>query len=141
MAGDRVLDRAPVARGVLLRVDERDPPGSDALQRLHLVLHQRDERGDDQRQVRPHQRGQLVAERLARAGRHDHEHVAVRQRRADRVLLPGPEALEAEQLVQRPVRVARASDRLGRRRPETGQGEGRCGFHGPPDITPGPGGF
>ena len=51
-------------------------PGRDPLQRLHLVLHQRDQRRDDQRQVRPHQRRQLVTERLARAGGHHHQHVA-----------------------------------------------------------------
>jgi hypothetical protein len=54
---------------------------------------------------------------------------------------PGPEALEPEQLVQRPVRVGRARHRLRRRRPEAGQGEGRGGFHGPMDTTRGPGGF
>ena len=74
--GHRAVDRRAVRRRVLLRVDERDLAGRDALERLHLVLHQRDERRDHQREVGPHQRGQLVAERLARARRHDDEHVA-----------------------------------------------------------------
>ena len=56
-------------------------PGRDALERLDLVLHQRDERRDHEREVRAHERGQLVAERLARAGGHDDEHVAARRRR------------------------------------------------------------
>ena len=88
------------------------------------------------------QRGQLVAERLARAGRHDHEHVAVRQRGADRVLLPGAEARGSRtaRAAPRAGRVARATG-SGGGGPEAGQGEGRGGFHGPPDITPGSGGF
>ena len=141
MAGRRVLDHAPVRGRVALRVDEPDAAGRDALERLDLVLHQRDERRHDQRQVRAHERGQLVAERLARAGGHHHEHVAVRQRRPDRVGLPGPERGEAEQLVQRTVGIAGARDGLRRGRAEAGQREGRGGFHRPPDITPGPGGF
>ena len=51
-------------------------PAPARLQRLDLVLHQRDERRDDDRQVVADQRGQLVAERLARAGRHHDERVA-----------------------------------------------------------------
>ena len=72
----RASSAARFARRVLLGVDERDRPGARALERLDLVLHQRDERRDDERQVVAHQRRQLVAERLARAGRHDDEHVA-----------------------------------------------------------------
>ena len=45
--------------------------------------------------------GQLVAERLARAGGHDHEHVAARQRRLARLALARPEVGEAEELVER----------------------------------------
>ena len=77
--GDRALDRAPVGRGVLLGVDERHAAGRHALERLDLVLHQRHERRDHERQVRPHQRRQLVAERLARARGHHHQHVARRR--------------------------------------------------------------
>ena len=48
-------------------------------QRLDLVLHQRHQRRDHDREVVAHQRRQLVAERLARAGGHDHQHVAIRR--------------------------------------------------------------
>ena len=110
VAGHRLLDRAPVGRGVALRVDERDAPRRDALERLDLVLHQRDQRRDDERQVGPHQRRQLVAERLARARRHHHEHVAARERGRDRLRLAAAEGREAEQLVQRALgSVARAT--------------------------------
>ena len=136
-----LLDRAAVGRGVALRVDERDAPRRHPLQRLDLVLHQRHQRRDHERQVGAHQRGQLVAERLARARRHHHQHVAVRQRGADRIRLAAAEGREAEQLVQRADGVRRARDGLRRGRPEAGQGEDGGGFHGPPDITPTPGGF
>ena len=136
--GHRLLDRAPVRRGVALGVDERDAAGRHALERLDLVLHQRHQRRDHQREVRAHQRGQLVAERLARAGRHHHEHVAIRERGADRLGLAAAERGEAEQLAQRALGVGRARDGLRRRRAEAGQGEDGGGFHGPPDTTPSP---
>ena len=95
--GDR-----PAVRGcVLLGVDQRGAGGRDPLQRLHLVLHQRDQRRDDDRQVAAHERRELVAERLPGAGRHDHEHVAAGQRGGDGLGLAGPEVLESEVLLQR----------------------------------------
>ena len=99
--GHRAVHRRPVRRGVLLRVDQRDLARRDALERLDLVLHQRHQRRDHQRQVRAHQRRQLVAERLARAGRHHDHHVAVRQRGLARLALPGPEGREAEERLER----------------------------------------
>ena len=81
------LERPAVGRRVLLGVDQADVAGRDPLDRLHLVLHQRDQRRDDDREVGPHERRQLVAERLARAGRHDHQHVATVHRRLDRLAL------------------------------------------------------
>ena len=78
-AADRAVERRAVRRRVLLRVDHRHLAGRDALERLDLVLHERDERRDDDREVRAHERGELVAERLARARRHDDEHVAARR--------------------------------------------------------------
>ena len=46
-----------------------------------LVLHQGDEGADDQRRSAARDPGQLVAERLAGAGRHHEEHVAAEGRR------------------------------------------------------------
>ena len=61
----RVEPRAPLA-GVDRGVDEG---GADAAraQRVDLVLHQRDQRADDQREAVEQQRRELVDERLARA--------------------------------------------------------------------------
>ena len=67
-----------------------------------LVLHQRDQRADHDRQVLGRQPRQLVAEALAAAGRHHDQRVAPFERGLDRLPLPGPPALEAklsEQLV------------------------------------------
>jgi hypothetical protein len=101
LAGRRARDRDAVVRNVLLGVDERRPPGHGALERLHLVLHQRDQRRDHEREVGPQQRRQLIAERLARPGRHHDEQVAAGERRADRLRLAGAEGAEAEVLAQR----------------------------------------
>ena len=101
LAGQRPLERGGVGARVLLRVDERHAVAEPArAQRLHLVLHERHERRDHDRQVVAQEAGKLVAERLARAGGHDHEHVAARQRRLAGLALPGPEVAEAEELVQ-----------------------------------------
>ena len=48
-----------------------------------LVVNQRNERADDDRQTVLNHRGQLVAQRLAAAGRHDHEDIALGERRVD----------------------------------------------------------
>ena len=133
MARDGALDDLAVGRRVALRVDQPDAPWRDALERLDLVLHQRDERADDQREVGAHERRQLVAERLARAGGHDHQHVAVGERRLHGLGLAAPEALEAEQLAQRALGVGRARDGFRRWRAEAGECED--GFHRPPDHS------
>ncbi len=108
--------RITVGAGALLRVDQLDPSRRDLAQRGHLVLHQRDERRDHEREVVAHQRRELVAERLARAGGHHHERVATRERGRDRLGLAGPEMFESE---QPPERFA--------------------GIHGAPDCSGGPG--
>ncbi len=88
------LDLAPFAR-VLGGVQE---PGPDAErpQGVHLVLHQRDERRDDHAGALAHQRGDLVAQRLAAAGRHQHERVAAGDDVVDDLPLRAPERLVAE---------------------------------------------
>jgi len=55
-----------------------------------LVLHQRDQRADDDRQVVGGEPRQLVAEALAAAGRHHDQRIAAFQGRDDRLSLPGP---------------------------------------------------
>jgi hypothetical protein len=45
-------------------------------QRVDLILHQRDQRRHHDAGALPQQRGNLVAQRLAAAGRHQHQRVA-----------------------------------------------------------------
>ncbi len=75
----RRLDLARFARGE--RGVERRCAHAGLTQRGDLVLHQRDQRRDDDPASLAQQRRQLVTHRLAAAGRHQHERVA----RADQV--------------------------------------------------------
>ena len=68
-----------------------------------LVVHERDERRDDERGASAGQRRQLVAERLARAGRHDQQHVAALDRGAAHPFLIRPKGAESETLLQQGV--------------------------------------
>ena len=110
LAPNRSSDGVDILRAGSLRVDELDPAGRDPGQRLDLVVHQRDERRDDERQVVADQRGQLVAERLARARRHHDQRIAVLHRRRDRLGLPGAELLEPEDAAQGVARIHWAAD-------------------------------
>jgi len=89
-----------VLRRPLLAADQAGAPRGNGLQCLDLVLHERHERRDDQRQVGAHERRELVAQGLACARRHDHENVAARRRGGHRLLLPGAKGGEAEVAVQ-----------------------------------------
>ncbi len=89
---ERVLDPAPFVQ-ILGRVQE---PGSHAQhgQRVDLVLHERDQRRDDHPGAVPDQRRDLVAQRLAAAGRHQRDRVpAVAQVLDDFLLLPAERAV------------------------------------------------
>ncbi len=93
---------APERLGVLgagaLRVDQL----RTITQAVDLVLHERHEGRDDERErFGVLERRQLVAERLSRAGRHDHEDVATAHRCLDGLALPGPEAGVAEVAMER----------------------------------------
>ena len=73
-------------------------------QREHLIAHQRNERRDDERDALQHERGNLVTDRLARAGGHDGHHVAPAQNGGHRVLLPGAKIVVAKNLFERRAR-------------------------------------
>ena len=77
------------------------------LQGIHLVLHQRNQRRDDDADAGPVQRGDLVAERLAAAGRHQHEGVPSGDQFLDDRLLVRAESGIAEDAAQRGVDVIR----------------------------------
>ena len=67
-------------------------------QRVHLVLHQRDERRDDQCCTTLGQkRRELVAERLAAAGGQDSQHVLAAHDASDGLQLAGQQCLEAKE--------------------------------------------
>ena len=87
--------------------------GADAgrLQRVDLVLHQRDERRDDDAGAGAHQRRQLVAQRLAAAGGHEHEGVAAGDEVLDDLLLVRPVLVEAEDVAQQGARGGRRGGR------------------------------
>jgi hypothetical protein len=82
-----------------------------------LVLHQRDERADDERQPGQHEGGELVDERLAAARGHDDERVRAAQHGLDRLVLPVLEVVVAEALREdAPRALARQGARALRRR-------------------------
>jgi len=82
------------------------------VQRADLVLHERDERRDDQRRPRQERSGELVGEALAAAGGRDEQHTPRPEQRLDRLPLPGAERLQPEPL-------KRAFQRLRRVHPST----------------------
>jgi hypothetical protein len=59
-------------------------------ERVDLVLHERDQWRDDDRQLGKHQRRYLIAQRFAAASRQHHQRVTASQDRLDSRLLPGP---------------------------------------------------
>jgi hypothetical protein len=67
---------------------------------LDLVAHERDQRRDDHRQPAIDEGGQLVAHRLAAAGRHHGEHVRPREHGSHDLGLAGPEIVVAEHVFQ-----------------------------------------
>ena len=89
------FSREPRERGLLVARRERGVEAQHVDVELGelvvLILHQRDQRRDDERDARQLERGQLIAERLARAGRHDRERVDAGEHVADRERLAGAE--------------------------------------------------
>ena len=55
---------------------------AELLERIHLVLHQRDQRRHHDADALPQQGRNLVAQRLAAAGGHQHQRIAARRRHA-----------------------------------------------------------
>jgi hypothetical protein len=85
------------------RVDEgrRDPA---RLERLDLVLHERDERRDDEDDAGPDERWELEARRLPRSRGHDDRDVVAAEHAADGLLLPLAERGVAERLPEERAR-------------------------------------
>jgi hypothetical protein len=97
--------KAPAA---LLGVDRGvDDPRVKAVPRkgIHLILHQRDEGGDDQHGAGQDAGRDLEGERLTRAGRHERDAVAPGEHGVDHRALPGAELAVAEHLLQHLLRI------------------------------------
>ena len=86
---------AAVERGV-----EECRAHAELRERRHLILHQRDQRRDHQRRALAQQRGQLVAQRFAAAGGHQHQRVAAVGDMRDDLLLRAAERRMAEDRVE-----------------------------------------
>ena len=109
-------DVADASRRHLLierRVDERRRGGDLGWQLVDLVLHQGDERREDEGRLGPQHRGELVRERLAGARRHQGERVAALHGGADDLLLSGPKGVEPEEIPQRRLQVGHANECTG----------------------------
>ena len=93
------------------RVQHRGP---DACleQTRNLVAHQRDQRRHHDAAAGPQQRRQLIAQRLAAAGRHQHQTIAALRDMPDDLLLSPAKARQAEHGVQQRKRV-RCAGKLG----------------------------
>ena len=73
---------------------------------LLLVLHQRDQRAHHQHRLVQQQRGKLVGEGLAAAGRQQAQHVTAGEDRLQDLALPGPQSLDPETACVLPARFA-----------------------------------
>lgn len=82
-------------------------------QARHLIVHQRDKRGDDDGQTIRNERRNLVAQRFARARGHHHKHVLAIQNQIDNLLLTGTKCAVAEYIVQNMRGNGLISDGLG----------------------------
>ncbi len=93
LAGAEPLDRR---LAVAVRRGQRSGADPDRLGRADLVVHQRDQRRDHQRGAVADQRRELVAQRLARAGRHHRKRGLARDHSRDDLLLNAAKRVEAE---------------------------------------------
>ncbi len=89
----------PALAQVLRRVEEAGPHAERG-QGVDLVLHERDQRGHHHAGPGPDEGRHLVAERLAAAGRHEHEGVAAADHGVDDVRLLAAERVVAPDLLQ-----------------------------------------
>ena len=112
----RIADRARVLAGA----GQRGGVNPEALGAPHLVLHQRDQRGDDDRCAVPGQRRKLIAKRFTRPGRHYRQRMLPGDGALDDLLLHPAEMGKAEPVVEELVEVGHrmtiAAQRTARKR-------------------------
>jgi len=87
------------------------------LERIDLVVHERDERADDDAGALAHERRDLVAEALAAAGGHEHDRVAAGDELIDDLGLLAAEGVVAPHAGERLERRRRLGRRRDARRP------------------------
>ncbi len=123
------LGRCTQPGGRLVRVERRVDQrrlGRDLGRKLvDLVLHQRDQRREDERRRGAEHRSELVGERLPRPGRHQRERVSAVHGRADDLLLAGAEVREPEQACQCGLELAHpvhSTERVGTQPPRLRDG-------------------
>jgi hypothetical protein len=109
---ERGFDAHPLV-AVLGRVEERRAH-TDRRKGVDLVLHQRDERRDDDAGSRSDESGDLVAQRLTAAGRHENESVAAAHDLLDDVGLAVAERVIPEDSMQDLERVGRCWSFVGK---------------------------
>ncbi len=127
LAGEEeLLDGAPLVEA--LGGVEEPGPHPERGERVYLVLHQRDQRRDHHAGAASDQRRDLVAERLAAAGRHQHQCVAATRDMLDDLLLLAAEGVVPEDAVQHLQGIVGARGRVDR---------GHAGSLPTSDDTPG----
>jgi hypothetical protein len=100
----------PPQRVRALRIAQRrvedGRPKAEALQPVHLVLHQRDQRRQHQDRAAQQLGRDLERQRLAGSGRHHPDAVAAGQDGVDDLALARPERLVAEPLLEHLLRIS-----------------------------------
>ncbi len=95
LAGGHPLEPVVLLRRRERAIDEAHRQ-TQRLELIDLVLHQRDQRRNHQRQPVESQRRQLVAEAFSAAGGHDAKTIVSGKNRRDHLLLPGAKRIEPE---------------------------------------------
>ena len=98
------VEDLPVLGMVVCRVEARGG-NSVGAQLRHLIAHQRDQRRYHYGEAAAQDCRQLIAQRLATAGRHHGEHVAAGEDGTDDLVLARPERREAEDIPKRRLRL------------------------------------
>ena len=99
LAAAELFEALPALGLVERRIEQRRAK-AEPLERIHLVLHQRDERRQDQHRAAEQLGRNLKRQRLAGAGRHQADAVATSQHGVDDLALTGPERLVAEERLE-----------------------------------------
>ena len=85
---------------VLVDAGQRGGADADCFGGAQLVVHQRDQRADHDATSVHHHRGQLVTQRLARAGRHDRQSPLFAEHAVDHLFLDTPELAVPEDFME-----------------------------------------